>query len=285
MSGAALLGLCGLGLGIGLLLLAAGRRPQGSPPLRLFPSSRGARARRGHTRRWAMAAAAAGVTATAFTGWLVAAPLTAVAVWHLPRLLGTTTNAERTTEKIDAVASWAEMLRDTLAAGAGLEQTITATAATAPDPIRPHIRALADALARSDRLATALRRTADDLADPTADLVLGALILSSRHQARQLAPRLGALAQAARAQTEMRRRVAAAQSRVRTTVRIITGSTLAFIAGLVLFNREFLRPYDAVTGQAMLLVVGGIFAVALAWLARLARITEPARFLTAQETE
>lgn len=280
MNTAALLGMCGLGVGAGLFLLAAvWRRPSSVPEQGPVPAR--ARQRRLHARRWALAALAAGIAAAVLTGWLVAAPLAAAAVWYLPRLRGARCAGERTTEVIEAVAGWTEMLRDTLAAGAGLEQTISATATTAPQPVRPHIQALARAIDAGEELPTALRRLADKLEDPTADLVISALILSSRHQARQLGARLGALAEAARAQVEMRRRVAVAQARVRTTVNMITGTTLAFIGGMAVFNRDFLAPYDTLTGQAVLVGIAALFAAGLGWLARLARIEQPARFLAA----
>ncbi|WP_226961343.1 MULTISPECIES: type II secretion system F family protein [Streptomyces] len=273
----ALLGLCGVGVGLGALLVTVvGRQPMAGS----LPAPRRSRRRRLHARSWTLAAVAAGLAALALTRWPVAGPLAAAAVWNLPRLNGGSAG-EKETALIEAVAGWAEMLRDTLAAGAGLEQTITATASTAPDTIRPHVRALADELKAGAQLDLALRRLAQKLADPTADLVISVLILSARHQARQLAPRLGALAETARSQVEMRRRVSAAQARVRTTVRIVTGTTFAFIAGLVLFNREFLDPYNGVGGQAVLLLIAAIITIALVWLVRLGRIEAPAPFLTA----
>ncbi|WP_049568848.1 type II secretion system F family protein [Streptomyces sp. SBT349] len=281
---AATLGLCGLGLGIGLLLLATGwRRRVGcheGPRRQLFRST--GRVRRAHATRWALAAAAAGLAGLVLTRWPVAGPLAGAAVWNLPRLTGGS-DGERETALVEAVAGWAEMLRDTLSAGAGLEQTISATATTAPDAVRPQVRALADDLEAGAALDPALRRLADHLADPTADLVISVLMLSARHQARQLAPRLGALAETARSQVDMRRRVAAAQARVRTTVRIVTSTTAAFIVGLVLFNRQFLDPYDTVGGQVMLLMIAAIITIALTWLARLSRIQTPASFLTTGE--
>lgn len=280
MTGQALLVLCGLGVGIGLLILTAAWR--GATPASLLAWRRRPRERRAYAGRWALAAAGAGLAALVVTGWIVGAALAVVAVWQLPRLLSATAAARQTVERLDAIAAWTEMLRDTLAAGAGLEQTITATAPTAPAAIRPQILTLAQRLGDGERLAPALRRLSVELDDPTADLVIAALILSSEHQARHLGARLGALAATAREQVEMRQRVEASRSRIRTTVRIVTGTTAAFIAALLVFNRAFLTPYDTPAGQGMLLLVGGVFAVALVWLARLSRFEEPERFLAAE---
>lgn len=280
---AALLGLLGLGFGAGLLVLVRAGRGTG-PPMRPARRWRGLRElrRRDHTGRWLAVAVAAGVLAGAVTGWVVGGLLAAMAAWSLPRILGTST-AEQQTARIEGIAGWTEMLRDTLAAAAGLEQTIMATAPTAPQTVRPQIADLAAALERGERLTAALEQLADDLADPTADLVISALILASGHQARQLASLLGELAATARDQVEMRQRVEASRARTRTTMRVVVMTTLSFAGGLILFNPAFLAPYDSAVGQLVLLVIGALFTVAFTWLRRMARLEEPERFFTALE--
>src|ERR1700684_2483529 len=100
------------------------------------------------------------------------------------------------------------MLRDTLSAAAGLEQAIVATANVAPCPIRIEVRALASAL-EPERLVPALRTVASDLADPTGDLVVAALVLAAGHEAWKLSDLLGSLAGAARDQAAMQLRIGA----------------------------------------------------------------------------
>ncbi|WP_425838342.1 type II secretion system F family protein [Streptomyces fractus] len=173
------------------------------------------------------------------------------------------------------------MLRDTLAAAAGLEQAIVATAHTAPEAVRPQVRALAVRITAGQRLPDALRCLAADLADTTADLVIAALMLASERQGRQLGPVLDALAATARAQVEMRQRIDAGRARVRTTLRVVVITTISFAGGLVLLNPAFLSPYDTWKGQLVLLLIGAVFAGAFAWLRRMARIEEPARILAA----
>ncbi|MET8983200.1 type II secretion protein F [Streptomyces sp. NPDC004539] len=266
------LGLLGLGIGCGLLLVVhAWRTPSG----RLLPRRRTSRP---HAGRWTVAAAGAGLLAWVVTGWIAGGLLAAMAAWNLPHLLGAGTGERERTARIEGVAGWTEMLRDTLAAAAGLEQTIQATAPAAPQAIRPHVTALATRLERGEPLVPALRHLADDLQDPTADLVIAALILSSRHQARQLSPLLGELAATVRAQVEMRHRIEAGRTRIRTTQRVVVATTFTFITALVLLNPAFLTPYDTPAGQIILLTIGALFTVALTWLRRIARIEEPERF-------
>lgn len=80
----------------------------------------------------------------------------------------------------------------------------------------------------------------------------------------------------------MRQRIAASRARTRTSVRIIVGTTCAFAAALILLNRDYVSAYDTLTGQLVLLGIGTAFAVGFAGLARIAAVTQPARFLTVE---
>jgi tight adherence protein B len=276
----AVMGLFGAGAGFGLVLIAVGWRGQPPPGpgwhARWRELTIGSRA--GQLRLAAVVAV--GVLVAALTGWVAGGLLAGLAAATLPGLLGPDRSSARRTARVEAVAGWTEMLRDTLAAAAGLEQTILASAATAPVALRDEVGDLAARLQRGQRPPAALRAFADQVADPTCDLVVSALALAAEHQARQLADLLGELAGEAREQVAMRLRVEAGRARTRTTVRVIVGTTLTFAAGLVLLNRPYLHPYDETTGQLVLLAVGGLFAFAFWWLARIGRVGVADRVLT-----
>lgn len=277
----ALMGLCGLGVSIGLMMLIRAWRGTTGPHRQPRSRMRRRAVRTvAHPGRWRVAAGAVGLLAGIGTGWVAGGVLAGLAAWSLPRLLAATAADRHQIARIEGIAGWSEMLRDTLAAAAGLEQTIMATAHTAPKAIRPHIQALAAELARGERLTAGLRRLQEKLADPTADLVIAALLLASQHQARQLAPLLGELAATARAQVQMRQRVEASRARMHTTVRVVISTTCLFAGGLIVLNRGFLTPYDSPSGQLVLLAIGAVFVAGFAWLRRMATIEEPERFLT-----
>ncbi|MFV2102088.1 type II secretion system F family protein [Micromonospora sp. LOL_024] len=265
----------GLGCAAGLLLVVDGlrRRPPGAAP---------ARRRRAWTsadRHRLLAAVAAGLGAAAVTRWPVAALLAAAAVWALPRVLGPDREHQRAIARIEAVATWAELLRDTLSSAAGLEQAITATAPVTPQPIRPQVQALAATVRGGARLPDALRAFATDLADPTADLVVRALTQAAGYHGGQLSECLASLAATARELAGIRMRVATKRAATRTAARVITGTSVAMVAGLIVLNRGFLTPYQSVVGQLVLLVVGAVFAGGFWWLARASRVPEPPRVL------
>jgi Flp pilus assembly protein TadB len=224
-------------------------------------------------------AAGAAVIVGAATGWPVGAVLAALAGWGAPGLLGGTKGAQAAVGRIEAIAGWAEMLRDTMAGAAGLEQAIVATAPVAPLAIRAEVATLALRL-EGERLAPALRAFADEVADPTCDLVVAALILAAEHQAQRLGELLGSLAQAARDQATMRLRVEAGRARTRTSVKVIVGATGGLVLGLAVLNRGYLAPYDSAVGQLVLLLVGAVFTVSFLWLAKMTRPSVTERFLT-----
>jgi tight adherence protein B len=271
----ALAALCGAGVGLGLVLVVVGWRGVDLPrPTR--------RIERRQIERFNLRlglAVGAGVVVGAATGWPVGAVLAALAGWGAPVLLGGARRYQAAVGRIEAIAGWAEMLRDTMAGSAGLEQAIVATATLAPLPIRAEVATLALRL-EGERLAPALRAFADEVADPTCDLVVAALVLAAEHQAQRLGELLGSLAAAARDQATMRLRVEAGRARTRTSVRVIVGATGTLVLALALFNRGYLAPYDTATGQLVLILVGGVFAVAFTWLARMTRPVQVERFLT-----
>jgi tight adherence protein B len=273
----ALAALLGAGTGLGLVLIIGGwRAAETEAHHRTFTLSREARERLAIKIIITLGAV---VLVGAFTGWPVAALLAGAATLTLPRVVGGSKDRARQVARTEAIAGWAEMLRDTLSAAAGLEQSIVATAVVAPGPIRTEVMTLADAL-ETERLVPALRKFAIDLADPTGDLVVAALVLAAGHEARKLSDLLGSLAGAARDQAAMQLKIEAGRARIRTSTNVVVGSTLFFAAGLIALNRAYLDPFGTAVGQAVLAAIGLIFAAAFWWLEKMGRPSVPERFLT-----
>ncbi|WTW98228.1 type II secretion system F family protein [Streptomycetaceae bacterium NBC_01309] len=274
-----LAGLLGLGCGAGLVLAAsgllprpmdaAGEHPGGEDRVAVWAVRLRARVGAVSPQRWAGTAVSAAVVGV-LTGWPVAAVLSGLAAFAVPALVRPDRAARARTERIEAVAVWAEMLRDTLAAAAGLQQAIRATAPIAPPALEVEIRALAARVERGERLPEALRAFADDVDDPLADLVVAALLLAAERQAGQLADLLGSLAHTTREQVTVRLKAGAERARVKTSVRVVVVVTLAMGFGLLLFDRAYLAPYGTAGGQLVLACVGALFALAFWWLSRLA---------------
>ena len=145
--------------------------------------------------------------------------------------------------------------------------------------IKPGLNLLVDRLRIREPLPSALMRFADDLDDPSADLIVAALVLNARLRGPGLREVLSALADSAREELDVRRKVAAERRSTRRSVQVVVAITLIMAAGLVLFNPTYMQPYTSFIGQVVLAVVIRLYALGLLWLRRLAKIEVPERFL------
>ncbi|WP_370462353.1 type II secretion system F family protein [Nocardiopsis sp. FR6] len=225
------------------------------------------------------ASVAAGALVWALTGWPVAGVLVAAGCWWGPALLGPDRGHREQVAGVEAVAAWTEMLRDLMAGASGLHQAIAATVPTAPEPLREPVARLADRLRSGGPAQDALRAFADEVDNPIADLVASALSTAATRHATDLGVLLGALAEAAREQAAMLVRVAANRARLRTSTRIIVSTTLGMAVFLMLFNPDYLEPFDGAVGQLAMAGIGALWAVALVWLVRMSRFSLGPRVL------
>ncbi|MDA0635308.1 type II secretion system F family protein [Nonomuraea sp. MCN248] len=265
--------LTGAAIGGGLFLLVIslyGMRPRPSKPKRHLVQTL--------TTRTAVAAVAS-LAVLLVTGWPVVAVGTVLLVFAWRGLSGGAAEERAAMRRLEALAAWTESLRDTIAGAAGLEQAIPSSIRAAAPSLRPHLRALVDRLHTRMALPDALGRFADDLDDPSADLVVAALVLNSKLRGPGLRDVLGALAVSAREELDMRRRVEAERRATRRSVQIVVITSLVFAALLVVFNPSYVGEYDDALGQAVLVVVAGLFGAGFAWMRRLARFDKPTRLL------
>jgi Flp pilus assembly protein TadB len=225
---------------------------------------------------------AAAVAGWAVTGWPAAGVLTGAAVAVAPMLVGTRRRREEMNERSEALAVWAEMLRDTIAAHAGLREAIAVTARVAPVPIRAQVQALA-AHAEREPLTVALRRFAVEVADPVADLIVAALVIAADRQAHRLAELLSQIATAAREQAAMRIRVETGRARTYASSRALVAITFGLAVVLLVFSPTFMQPYNTATGQFVLAAIGAVFAAALWSLVLLGRPAAAPRLLAGIE--
>ena len=189
-----------------------------------------------------------------------------------PWLFGGSQDERNQIARLEALAIWTETLRDTISAHASLEQAVPVSVATAPPLLRPALSRLIGRLRAQVPLDVALLRLAADLDDArSADPLIAALILHARRRGDRLAEVLTGLADSARAELELRRKVLAGRAELRRGVQIIIAITLAMAGYLAVFNPSFTHPYGTPLGQLALLAVLGLFAAGLAWLRRLAR--------------
>lgn len=267
----------GLLMGAGICLVVAtlggwSPRPRPRPTIGLSRSR--SRSRGGRL----VAVGAVGLAVWAVTGWPALGIGAVAALVGLPAMVSASSRAEAQIGRVEAVEEWARRLSDVLAIGVGLEQAIQTSARTAPAAIEDEVSALGARLAARMPTEEALRRFADEVDDPTADLVVAALILASRRRGPGVASALTAIADSVAEEVAARRRIEADRARPRTTARAVTLITIGLV-GMGLLNRAYAQPYETGLGQAVLASTLGFFVAALWWMHSMTSSRAQARVL------
>jgi Flp pilus assembly protein TadB len=216
------------------------------------------------------------------TRWLVAGVGIAVLAYAW-RGLGGAASERRAMDRLAALATWTESLRDTIAGAVGLEQGIPSSLRVAGESLQAPLARLVDRLHTRMPMSEALRRFADDLDDPATDLIIAALIINASLRGPGLRDLLGSLADAVREELDMRRKVFAERKSTRRSVQIVITVSVGLAVGLAVFDHRFLAPYDGPFGQLMLAVIAAIYAAGIMWLRKLARFETPQRLLAGTE--
>jgi Flp pilus assembly protein TadB len=276
---AVLLGLAGGGAVVLLILSLRGLppRPPGRGPGWLERQAREVAGVRG------VVAVIAGVVVLLATRWVVGG----IGVFLLVigwRSLGGAAGERRAMARLEALATWTESLRDTIAGAVGLEQAIPASSRVAGPLLQAPLAQLVNRLHTRVPMPEALHRFADDLDDPGADLIIAALIINARLRGPGLRDLLGALAASAREELDMRRKVNAERRSTRRSAQIVTGISVSLALLLALFNPGYVQGYNGVVGQLVLAVVVGLYAAGFLWMRRLATFTSADRLLRGQTT-
>lgn len=223
-----------------------------------------------------------GVFVAWLSGWPAAGLAVAAIALMVPLFVDAAQRRRLTVARADALAAWADMLRDTIVAHAGLQQAIASTAEVAPREIRAQVRTLAVRASRQP-LADALRRFAAELADPVADKIVAAIVIADTHQARNLPQLLGEIADTTRRQASMRQRVETSRAKTYASARAMVVITAAMVVVLAVGSPEFMEPYDSAGGQLVLAIAGALFAGAVWGLIQLSRPVPEPRVLAGVE--
>jgi Flp pilus assembly protein TadB len=265
--------LVGLGLFVGVLaVLGMPARAPGRPTRRKRPGAQ-------QTTMRIVYAVVGGGLALLLTRWVVAGAAIALLAAFWDRIAGSDAVERVGIARLEAMASWTESLRDTIAGAVGLEQAIPATAVNAGAAIRPSLNLLVDRLRIREPMPDALMAFAEDVDDPSADVICAALVLNARLRGPGLRDVLTALAISAREELDMRRRIEASRKSIRRSVRIVLVIVLGVIGLLAVLNRHYVQPYSTLTGQLVLLIVVALLGAGLLWLRSLASPRRTERFL------
>jgi tight adherence protein B len=275
--------LCGTGVGVGILLLISSleaRQRRSNLARRSTKSNLNNRSRLRVSWIRILASLSAGALVAFVTGWPVAALLAGVAAFCAPTFLRRTGRANAAT-RTEAIAIWTELLRDTLAGATGLSQAIIATAPLAPPGLRVETNALSARLSNGMPLLKGLRMFADEVQDPSCDLVVCALTLATSVRAQRMSELLGALSESMRQEVAMRLRVESKRASARSGVRTIAFFSIGFISLLLIAGRTYLAPFGSFQGQIALLICGTLDAAGIVLMVELVKDPNPLRLLNA----
>ena len=278
----------GVGTGLGLLVVLMGLRRGVDTPgagvveVRAAPSAVRAELTDRPRLRFGLGVGAAlvmGVLAL----WPVAIVLAFLGGFVAPTLAGAKGRRDAAVKKTEAIASWAEQLRDVIGSAAGLQEAISVTADVAPLEIRGDVQRIRNGLVYED-LPMLLRQFAERVDDPAADQIVVSLVLAATRSSGNLTDLLTETAAAARAEASMRMRMEVSRAQSYADAKAATGIVLGMFGFLLLFNADYLQPYDSLEGQLVLGAVGLLWCFAIQGLAALARVRRPERMLApAQE--
>lgn len=218
-----------------------------------------------------------GVLLALLTGWLAAVVILPAAALGLPYLLSAPP-AEARIRRVEAMEEWTRSLAGVLGAGVGIEQALTATLRSTPEPIKPEVTALVARLRARWDTEVALRAFADDLDDVTGDLVAANLILAARRRNRSLASVLQGVAESVAEDVASRRRVEAGRAKPRGSARLVTAFSLVVLL-ILAFTGDYIAPYRTGVGQIVLVFLLVAYAAGLLWMRKMAEGKPLPRFL------
>lgn len=278
-----MISMCALGVSVGLMLVVLGLRGvEGRPETEPTSTTGSLLAQLGNIEqvRLRIFVAAVGSVGMAFLApWPVAIVLAGAGGFALPTLLGSQKRRHAAVARTEAVATWAEQLRDTIGSSAGLQEAITVTARVAPKELRTEIQAVSLGMRRTP-LPVLLRRFAHDVDDPAADQVAVALIMASERRGQNLTGLLSDVAEAARQEATMRMRTETSRAQTYSDAKAVTGIVLGVFALLLVVNRGYLSPFDSLVGQLVMACVGAMWVSAVYGLAKLSIVRRGPRILT-----
>jgi Flp pilus assembly protein TadB len=258
--------LFGSGIGVGMALIVSGLWSTSAPVRRASMMKRLDPA----NRQAAKCAVALALIVGLGTRWPVGAAIGGAVGWTLRSALQPNTS-RRVTGRLEALATWIEALRDSIAAHRGLLAAIESTVNTAPSSIRDNVAALVIRIKSGIPLDAALFTFAGELGDAAVDEAIAPLILASRFGGSDLQSLLATAAANTRDQIALWQRTEIARAKPRRDMRLVIAVTLVFTVGVLLIGHGYFKPFGTPVGQIVLMAVAGLFAAGFAAMNRLSR--------------
>lgn len=219
--------------------------------------------------RSATVAAIAGLVLAVVTGWWVLVAVLPAAALGLPTVLRRPVRSD--VARLSDLESWLRGLAGTLVGGSiGLRQALRDSAHSAPPTLQPSLAAMAARLDAQQPIDAALRGWADDLADPTVDLVVVCLMAEAQRRGGSVTAALERIADTVAEAAADQRQVEAERNGPATTVRWVTIISAVLLTVLVT-RSGFAEFYATAIGQVAVAVLAAAYAGCLYWMRKVAK--------------
>jgi Type II secretion system (T2SS), protein F len=250
--------LCGLVFAAGLLSAITGFIPRASSRVRVGGGVEAAMAARAgvdaRQLRLVGLAGCGGSLVFAVTGWFAPALIFAGGVWLIPHTMTTRAAVRRDRERLRALASWIEILRDLFGSGAGIEDAIVASQRHTGKAIAVDVAQLViDTRVRGSRAA--LVAFGESFANPVADEVVWALMIAMERSSTAISEVLSKAASRTRERVATQEKLDAKRSARFTVVNSMVAMTFLLGAAMVFLNPAYQRYYSTFVGQLVLTAI------------------------------
>ena len=270
--------LCSTGIGVGIALIVAGLFSD-TPVHKKMSFAKGIDPA---TRQAAVSALICAAVVGLITRWPVGVAIGAAVGWTLRSALSSA-SSHQVANRLDALATWIETLRDSVAAHRGLVAAIESTVPSAPASLAANIEALVIRIKSGTPLDRAFAALASELADASADEAIAPLILAARFGGADLQNLLGTAAANTRDQLALVQRTEVARAKPRREMRLVVVVTLGFVLATLTIGHGYFTPFSTTTGQIVLVVIAGLFAVGFGTMNRLSRPQPSPRLFVSPE--
>ncbi|MFC9935866.1 type II secretion system F family protein [Glutamicibacter sp. NPDC127525] len=223
------------------------------------------------------AAFGAAVILCFFTRWFPALILFPLAVLTIPALFSN--RADRLVmERLEALEAWTRSLSGLIGVGTALETALKASLSSAAESIRPMVKRLIARLEGGWMLKDALESFADEIDDPTADIIIMNLMLAAEQRGAGLSTALENIAESVHDEIKARHQIDTDRSKTRSDIRIIIVGVAVMLA-IMPFMPMVSEPYKTTTGQILYLVWVALLCYIVYGMYQLAKPYRAARLL------
>lgn len=212
------------------------------------------------------------------TGYFVTLPALPALALLLPYIVPRSSD-KAPIERLNALEEWTRSLSAVLGAQASLEQAIIASRSSVAEPIKREVSRLVARLQAGVPISSALESFADDLDDPTGDVLTGSLLLGSFRRGPGLAKVLDGAAEMISDDVAARREIEADRAKPRANARIITIIAVLVLLLMFVANPAYVEPYQTGIGQLILTVLTAVFLASLWWMNMASRTPKGRRIL------